>query len=175
LDVPEQLPFAWQVLPIEKHRQMFGDEFGPVYITLHDAIDRQGKKVGDEVMLTASVHTPVDKWLGLSEAEVIAQKSAFTDAVLLEIERVIPTYREHVVLQYAGTPLTYEKFISKVEVGGTPLTVRNSILRPRGVDSGQKNLFIAGERVFPGPGTLSCAWSGYYAARTVAAKFLNSP
>jgi phytoene dehydrogenase-like protein len=166
-----QLPFAWQIVPNQKHATLFGDQHGPVYFTLHSATDANGEVVEDELMMTASVHTNVAQWLDIDKQEYSAQKQRFTDAMLSELEKVCPKIRQHVRKIYSGSPLTYRKFIGKVEVGGTPLTVKHAILRARGVDGGQKGLFYVGEQVFPGPGTLSCALSGFYAARAILHQF----
>jgi phytoene dehydrogenase-like protein len=167
----DQLPFAWQVVPERSHASIFGDQHGPVYFTLHCATDANGERIQDELMLTASVHTNVSQWLSLDKLQYETKKQRFTEAMLTELEKVCPAIRNHMLNIYSGSPLTYRKFIGKVEVGGAPLTVKNAILQARGVDGGEKGLFYVGEQVFPGPGTLSCALSGFYAARAILHQF----
>jgi phytoene dehydrogenase-like protein len=89
-----------------------------------------------------------------------------TEEILAEIGKVIPV-KENLLFAEAGTPLTYERYIGKRAVGGFPLTVRNAITKPKSVRSSPPQLYIVGEQVFPGPGTLSSALSGYYAARSI--------
>jgi phytoene dehydrogenase-like protein len=88
------------------------------------------------------------------------------EEILAEIGKVIPV-KENLLFAEAGTPLTYKRYIGKKAVGGFPLTVRNAITKPKSVRSSLPQLYIAGEQNFPGPGTLSSALSGYYAARSI--------
>ncbi len=167
LRIEKDLPFAWQIVPNPEHSQLFGDEFGPVYFTMHESRDVNGNVVAGEGMLTASVHTSLEQWRGLDKAAYLQRKQAFTDAILVELARALPHAQERLQTLYSGSPMTYDKYIGKFSVGGRPLTVKNAILSPKGCRTAIDSLFLAGEQVFPGPGTLSCALSGFYAARAI--------
>lgn len=160
------LPFAYQIAIPPKLARLFGDEHGPLYVTFHETIDRNGREVGDEITMTASIHTNPENWLSYSREEYKQKKEQLLQVVLAEIEKVI-SVKEHLLYAEAGTPLTYEKFVGKAEVGGFPLTVQNAILKPKSIRSSLPNLYIVGEQAFPGPGTLSSALSGYFAARAI--------
>lgn len=165
------LPYAWQIVPRSEHSKLFGDEHGPVYFTLHPLLDAERVVMPDELLLTASVHTDLKQWTDLDKPSYQDKKHQFTNAIFEEFERVLPGIRQHVKHVHSGSPLTYRKFIGKVEVGGTPLTVRNAIFQPQSMYTSMSNLYTVGERVFPGPGTLSCALSGFYAARAIMHAF----
>jgi phytoene dehydrogenase-like protein len=107
-------------------------------------------------------------WRELDQTQYARLKDEFVAAMTTEIEKVLPSFRIHTRVLHSGSPLTYGKYIGKVEVGGTPLTVRNALLSPNSLYSGHAGLYFAGEKVFPGPGTLSAGLSGFYAARAVA-------
>ncbi len=169
--IEEPLPFAWQIVPNPEHSQLFGDEFGPVYFTMHESRDANGDVVAGEVMLTASVHTSLQQWRGLDKVSYLQRKQAFTDAILNEFAKVIPHAKECLQTLYSGSPMTYDKFIGKFSVGGRPLTVKHAMRSPKGYRTAIDSLFLAGEQVFPGPGTLSCALSGFYAARAIIKRF----
>ncbi|QJC51611.1 FAD-dependent oxidoreductase [Paenibacillus albicereus] len=155
------LPFAWQIKPSPANAALIGDLEGPVYATLHPEED-------GERLLTVSAHAPAAGWTGLQRSEYAARKRELSRALREEAARVVPALRGMgEPAGEAGTPATYERFIGKARVGGTPMTVREAILRPRGLFSGQPRLYLAGESVYPGPGTLSSALSGGYAARAV--------
>jgi phytoene dehydrogenase-like protein len=160
------LPFAYQIVIHPELAQLFGDEHGPLYVTFHETIDRNGQNVEDEITMTASIHTNPENWLSYSKEEYKQKKEQLLQVVLAEIENAIPV-KEHLHYAEAGTPLTYKKFIGKAEVGGFPLTVKNAILKPKSIRSSLPNLYIVGEQAFPGPGTLSAALSGYFAARAI--------
>ena len=160
------LPFAYQIVPDPKHAALFGDEHGPVYVTFHRSMDATGTPMVGEIMMTASVHTPPDAWIFDSKESYRAKKEQVAQAMLDEIDKVIPV-KKHMMRLDAGTPATYKTYIGKSEVGGFPLTVANAITKPRGVRGSAPQLYVTGEQVFPGPGTLSAALSGYYAARAI--------
>lgn len=160
------LPFAAQIVPDKKQTVLYTDGHGPVYVTFQPAYNRKNERVEDELMMTCSIHTQSEQWKSLSDSEYLQKKNRVMEAMLEEIQRVFPI-QDYVLLSEAGTPLTYEKYIGKTEVGGFPMTVRNAILKPKSVRSSLSNFYIAGEQSFPGPGTLSSALSGYHTARAM--------
>ncbi|WOV84919.1 NAD(P)/FAD-dependent oxidoreductase [Sporosarcina jeotgali] len=160
------LPFAAQIVPDKKQTILYTDGHGPVYVTFQPAYNRKNERVEDELLMTCSIHTQSEQWNSLSDGEYLQKKNRVMEAMLEEIQRVFPI-QDYVLSSEAGTPLTYEKYIGKTEVGGFPLTVRNALLKPKSVRSPLSNFYIVGEQSFPGPGTLSSALSGYHAARAM--------
>jgi phytoene dehydrogenase-like protein len=161
-----KLPFAYQIVPSLDSPSLRANTHGPVYVTFNHSVDPKGDLVEGEVMMTVSLHTELERWPGYKEEEYKRIKERVTEEILTEIERVIPV-KENLLFAEAGTPLTYERYIGKRAVGGFPLTVRNAITKPKSVRSSLPQFYIVGEQVFPGPGTLSSALSGYYAARSI--------
>ncbi|WP_176560313.1 phytoene desaturase family protein [Brevibacillus dissolubilis] len=172
------LPFAYQMIPSADHARLWGDPHGPVYMTIHPRCDvpqnQQASESGlagvsspDSLLITVSVHSPAKQWLGLSKEAYSSLKKEVTEAILTECERVLPDLRESLLSCHTGTPATYQRYVGKAQVGGRPLTVQNAVLFPRGARGEHKQLFYAGENRFPGPGTLSAALSGYFAARAI--------
>ncbi|RDI37996.1 phytoene desaturase family protein [Falsibacillus pallidus] len=159
-------PFAYQIVPSLDSPSLRANTHGPVYVTFNHSVDRKGEWVEGEVMMTVSLHTNLEKWSKYTEDEYKRIKEQVTEEILTEIGKVIPV-KENLLFAEAGTPLTYERYIGKRAVGGYPLTVRNAITKPKSVRSSLPQLYIVGEQVFPGPGTLSSALSGYYAARSI--------
>ncbi|MGM0844923.1 MAG: phytoene desaturase family protein [Bacillota bacterium] len=160
------LPFSYQIVPAFDFSSFVKNTHGPVYVTLHNTQDMKGNSVNEEVTMTVSLHTDPDVWSTFSKEKYREVKERLTEEILSEIEKVIPV-REHLIFAEAGTPLTYKRYIGKTAVGGFPLTVKNAITKPKSVRSSLPQFYIAGEQVFPGPGTLSSALSGYYAARSI--------
>ncbi|WP_028596461.1 phytoene desaturase family protein [Paenibacillus assamensis] len=162
----KSLPFAFQIVPGIQLSQMLGDEYGPVYATIQTSVNHKGEHVAGEYTLTVSTHTRVNVWTLHSGAAYEAKKEQVAELLLDELERVIAV-RPYIRSKDAGTPETYERYIGKRYVGGAPLTVEHAIRQPRSVRTLLPGYFHVGEQVFPGPGTLSSALSGYYAARAV--------
>jgi len=160
------LPFAYQIVPSPEHYQLSKVAHGPLYVTFQDSVDGNGDCISNEVTMTMSVHTDYKTWLSLTKEEYNNIKNQLKNELIHEVNRVIPI-KEEILFAEAGTPLTYKKFIGKAEVGGFPLTVASAIMNPKSVRSSLPHFFIVGEQVFPGPGTLSSALSGYYAARAI--------
>lgn len=160
------LPFAIQIVPEKEQTLLYSDGHGPVYVTFQPAYNRQQERVEDEIMMTCSIHTQSKRWEQLSKEDYQEKKSHLTTVMLEEIQKVFPV-EDYLLYSESGTPLTYEKYIGKTEVGGFPLTVRNAILQPKSVRTSLPHFYIAGEQAFPGPGTLSSALSGYHTARAI--------
>jgi len=116
--------------------------------------------------MTISIHTDYKIWLSLSKEEYRDLKNQLNNELIHVVDQIIPI-KDKILFAEAGTPLTYKKFIGKAEVGGFPLTVENAIMKPKSVRTSLPHFFIVGEQVFPGPGTLSSALNGYYAARAI--------
>lgn len=165
----EQLPFAYQIHLDEKKQQQIGVH-GPLYVTLSQALNRKNEVVPEEITLTASVHVLAKEWADLDGVAYDLKKSQIHEALMLEINQLFSKLDDILIRAESGTPQTYLTYIGKSGVGGTPLTVKQAILFSKGPRTKFPGYYIAGEMVFPGPGTLSAALSGYYAARAVMNK-----
>ncbi|TYS17141.1 FAD-dependent oxidoreductase [Rossellomorea vietnamensis] len=161
-----EFPFAYQIVPHFDFSSLVKNTHGPVYATFHSTQDMKGNLVEGEVTMTVSLHTHPNIWSTYSEEKYKELKERLKEEILNEIDRVIPV-RKNLLFAETGTPLTYERYIGKTAVGGFPLTVKNAVLKPKSVRSSLPQLYIVGEQVFPGPGTLSSTLSGYYAARSI--------
>lgn len=162
----KKLPFAYQIVPKPDNPIILKEEAGPLYVTFHDSLNKDWETVAGEVIMSASIHTNPKEWLSCTKEEYKIKKEKVKNAILLEIEKVLPL-KEYLIYAEAGTPLTYQRYTGKSYVGGTSLTVKNAVLKPKGNRSSFPQFYNAGERVFPGPGTLSSALSGYYASRAI--------
>lgn len=160
------LPFAYQIVPTRDQQKALNNTHGPIYVTIHESRDRSGNQVEGEVMMTVSVHTDISIWKGNTKEQYTFEKNQLSNNILDIVDTILPI-KSNLETADAGTPLTYQKYIGKAEVGGFPLDVVTAIRKPKSFRTKHQNLFIVGEQVFPGPGTLSSALSGYYAARAI--------
>lgn len=144
---------------------------GPLYITFHPgeaAEGDSGAPAGDHaIRITVSAHTRPHDWLNLPKAMYHERKQRYLQDMFERIDRRLPHFSEHMVTCSMGTPLTYARYLNKAWVGGVPLTVANAISQPRGPKTSWPRWYLAGDTVFPGPGMLSAALSGFFAARSI--------
>lgn len=160
-------PFAYQI--VSDNPQLETYCHNPIYATFHES-QSGGEDHSDEVLLSISVHTDERRWIPLSKEDYKKEKDFLMDLLMQEVEKVFP-YKKHLIFAEAGTPVTYKRFVGKTKVGGFPLTVKNAVWKPRSFRSKFPNWYIVGEHVFPGPGTLSAALSGFYASRAIIKEY----
>ncbi|PZA08745.1 MULTISPECIES: NAD(P)/FAD-dependent oxidoreductase [unclassified Meiothermus] len=157
------LPAA-AVPPGPPYRQWAG-EGEWVFVSLSEPEDPLRGPPGVRV-LSASVHTPLEAWRGLSEEEYAARKRAWQDRVMRQVERLIPGFREAAILLLAGSPRTYARYTSRQEgwVGGYPQVHPLRTPSPR---TPLANLWRVGETVFPGQSVPAVAMGGVRVAGLV--------
>lgn len=165
-----KLPFALQIVFAKQQPFLSLYGHGPVYVTFQPAYDQKNELIENEIMMTCSIHADAKQWEQLSKETYKETKKELAAEMFAEIQKVLPV-EDYLLYSEAGTPLTYNTYIGKSEVGGFPLTVKNAITRPKSVQSKLPQLYIAGEQSFPGPGTLSSALSGSHIARKVMKKW----
>ena len=166
----KKLPFALQIVFGKEQPALSLYGHGPVYVTFQPAYDQNNDLIDNEVMMTCSIHADAVQWEKLTKEQYKDIKKKLTEEMLTEIQKVLKV-EDYLLYSEAGTPLTYNTYIGKSEVGGFPLTVRNAITRPKSIKSSLPQLYIAGEQSFPGPGTLSSALSGSHIARAIMKKW----
>jgi C-3',4' desaturase CrtD len=118
--------------------------------------------------ITISTHVQPNQFFNLNQDDYREQKQALEFRILQRLETVFPGFTDHIVLLESGTPRTFERFTlhSLGRVGGIPQMPHSANFNAIHHTSGLPGLFLAGETIFPGQGTLGVAVSGFNAART---------
>ncbi len=122
---------------------------------------------------TVTTHTNVQQWWDLAdEAAYEARKVEYTDAILSNIERVIPGFRAGITLTLPGTPITYQFYTGRYRgmVGGFPQT---SLLRARSPLTGIANVRLVGDSIFPGQSTAGVTLGAMRVAADVERRFAS--
>ncbi|MBB3037078.1 phytoene desaturase family protein [Hoyosella altamirensis] len=104
----------------------------------------------------------------------LATKDAVTDILIDLAEEVIPGFREHIVWQEAGTPITQERYTHSTAGGsyGIEMNLRQiGPMRPA-PKTDIKGLYLAGASMGWGPGVEGVMLSGVGAAGAVVSKDL---
>lgn len=155
---------ASAVPPGAYYRQWAG-EGDWVFLSLSDPGDTL-RGSPDIRVLSASVHTRLADWQGLSKEVYQAQKMAWQERVVRQVERLIPGFRESAALILGATPRTYQFYTRRQDgwVGGYPQVHPLRTPSPRTPFS---NLWRVGETIFPGQSVPAVAMSGERVAALV--------
>ena len=118
--------------------------------------------------VTISTHVRAGDWFNLSETDYKAKKAAFANRILHRLEELFPGFNAGIVHLETGTPRTFQGFTlhGMGRVGGIPQTISSANFHAIHHDSGVAGLYLAGETVFPGQGTLGVSVSGFNAYRS---------
>jgi C-3',4' desaturase CrtD len=117
--------------------------------------------------MTISTHTRVEPWLAIDdEREYQERKAALAQRLLDSAIATVPGLRGNVVFWEASTPRSFRRWIGRAEgrVGGVSQTRANANLRTLSARTGVPGLFVCGDTVFPGQGTIGVTLSGLTAA-----------
>lgn len=122
--------------------------------------------------VTISTHSEAQHWK--TKEKYDATRSMLTERMLEAIEAVVPGFRDAIVHMETGAPKGWEGFTGRPNgfVGGFPQTLDASLFNSVSHHSGLPNLYICGDHVFPGGGTIGAATSGIHAARSIAERRL---
>lgn len=120
--------------------------------------------------ITVSTHVDARRWMALGEdpQAYAAAKSVFAERLLDRVQIALPDVRGGIEVFHAGTPRTFHRYTRRAEgaVGGLPQTLAHANFAAASHRTDVPGLFLAGDTVFPGQGTLGVAVSGFIAARS---------
>jgi len=122
--------------------------------------------------LTVSTHTRVEPWWALADRAAYAERKAYyAERLLAAAELAVPDLRSRIAFTDVGTPRSFLRWTGRVEgrVGGVPQTRGGANFAARSHRVGPPGLFICGDTVFPGQGTIGVTLSGINAARDARA------
>ena len=124
--------------------------------------------------ITISTHVHAQDWQHLERDAYQAKKRELERRITDRLETLWPGFNANIVHLETGTPRTFEKFTlhSLGRVGGVPQTPKAANFHAQHHTSGIPGLYLAGETIFPGQGTIGVAVSGFNAYRA-ARRFLN--
>ncbi len=123
--------------------------------------------------ISLSTHTRAAGWYS---GDVARRREALQSTMLCAVEQVIPCVRERAMVVRNATPRTFERFTQRPGgyVGGLIQRPSNVALFAAG-HRPEPGLFLAGDHVFPGQGTVGVALSGINAYRDVAESLGRKP
>jgi C-3',4' desaturase CrtD len=159
---------------IAEHHQIITEMEGPLgegrslFVSMSPIWD-QGRAPQGKRAVTITTHTAVQQWWDLLARDPEAygaKKETYTERILEAVNQSIPRFKESIVLNMAGSPVTYNTFTGrhKGTVGGFPQV---SLLKARGPRTGLSNLRLVGDSIFPGQSTAGVTLGGMRVAADV--------
>lgn len=110
---------------------------------------------------TMSTHTDPADWSDLSAQSRAAKKAEYADRMLTALGRALPDAPASLLHAEYGTPRSFARYTRRHlgAVGGPPVSRRNSNFLAVGSDVLGPGLWIVGDSVFPGQGTMAVVLS----------------
>ncbi len=126
--------------------------------------DRQMAPLGKR-SITISTHTDPLRWWERDAYD--NKKNMLTQHILQRIHETFPLTNVHV--QLIGTPVTFARFTHRAfgKVGGYISNGPFSLLSTYAPQTNVEGLWLCGDTVFPGAGSLGCALSGWIVADAI--------
>lgn len=168
--LPKDVHVYEQVTDLEPHRAA-----GNCLVSISPAWDRSRSPKGKRA-ITVSTHVDAATWLAHARNKEVyrQEKQRFETILLDQVEKALPNVRAGIEVMMSGSPRTFYNFTRRDggRVGGIPQTLAAANFAAPSHRSDVRGLYLAGDTVFPGQGTLGVSVSGYNAARS-AARFLR--
>lgn len=169
--LPKDVHFFEQVTDTERHH-----DADNLLISISPAWDRSRAPEGKRA-ITVSTHVNAKHWMALAEdkEKYTKAKRELEQKLLNQIERALPNISNGIEVMMSGSPRTFKNFTLRTggTVGGFPQTLQNANFAAPSHRTDIRGLFLAGDTIFPGQGTLGVTVSGFNAARS-AARLLGS-
>lgn len=163
--------------PLPEFRQLssgFGMDEGHHFFMSASRADDALRAPDGFQTVTVSTHSNPAYWQAVEDYE--AMREELSERMLALIEQHIPGFRESIVHFESGAPRAWEHYTGRPNgyVGGFPQTLDAALFKALSHHSGLPQLFLTGDHIFPGGGTIGVAASGIHCARSVSGKKLLS-
>jgi C-3',4' desaturase CrtD len=155
--VPDDAPLFHQVLQAFDRPIHDGNN---VLISL-SPVEDDGYGPPDVRVATLSTHTAPGDWTGLDRQSYGAKKDEYRARLLAALRRALPEAPDHLRHAEFATPRSFARYTHRAAgaVGGPPVRRRNSNLLAVGSDVFGPGLWVVGDSVFPGQGTMATVLS----------------
>ncbi|MHA7139253.1 FAD-dependent oxidoreductase [Rossellomorea arthrocnemi] len=166
--LPGSLPFFQQICTSPAGNMTEGDQ---LFLSLSHPRDRQRAPEGFRT-LTVSTHTNLSHWD--TKVKYDSYKETLQMKMIDAIETVIPSIRDSLVDLYPGAPKAWERFTSRPSgiVGGFPQTNDHALFNSLSHHTDLENVWVCGDSVFPGAGTIGVSVSGYHVFHSITGRSL---
>ncbi|WLR52946.1 FAD-dependent oxidoreductase [Bacillus tianshenii] len=161
--VPNNMPVFQQVMLTEDGSMSEGDHLFVSISAQHDCLRApQGFRT-----LTASTHTDLSKWK--TKEKYDRKNVELAEKMKQGLRTVLPQLDEGLELWITGGPRAWERFTKRPHgmVGGFGQSPAHSLFNSLSHRSGIDGLWLCGDSIFPGAGTIGVSVSGYHVYRSI--------
>ena len=144
---------------------------GHAFISLSQAGDLTRAPEGCRT-LTMSCHIPLGQFTRDDRRMYDRQVEAMQEKFETILEREFPGFQDHVIERHPGGPGAWVRYTSRPDggVGGYPQLPSTSLFRAASFRTGIADLYVIGDTVFPGAGTIGATTSAIHVARQLGVK-----
>jgi C-3',4' desaturase CrtD len=128
------------------------------------------RRPGGPRVVSVSTHTAAARWWRMDRGRYAEEKARYQERLLDACERAYPGFRAGLCFAAVATPRTFAEYTHRSGglVGGLNHTRRRSLLGAVSHRAGLPGLYLCGDSVFPGQGTIGVTLSGINAWRSCA-------
>lgn len=122
--------------------------------------------------VTISTHTDLQKWK--TKEQYDSYRELMKNRILEAVELYYPGFRDAIDVLEDGAPRGWENYTLRTEgyVGGFAQTPWHALFGAASHRSGLPGLYLCGDHIFPGGGTIGVTTSGLHVARSITKKRL---
>ncbi|PFA70753.1 FAD-dependent oxidoreductase [Bacillus sp. AFS015802] len=166
--LPDTLPLFSQICTSPAGNMTEGDH---LFLSLSHPNDRKRAPEGFRTM-TVSTHTKLENWN--TKEKYDSYKVTLQEKMMEALETIIPFLRDGLADTYPGAPGAWERFTGRPGgiVGGFPQTVDHALFNSLSHRTPLENIWMCGDSVFPGAGTIGVSVSGYHVFHSITGKKL---
>jgi len=126
----------------------------------------------DVRVATLSTHVKPEEWTGLDQSAHQRLKGFYRSRFHEALNRALPGVETALVHEEIGTPRSFQRYVRRRSgaVGGPPASRANSLFRAVGSDILGDGLWLVGDSVFPGQGTMAVALSAIRVIERITGK-----
>ncbi len=126
---------------------------------------------------TMSTHVRPADWWGLDRPAYEARKAEYSGRMLRALGQALPGAPESLVHAEFATPRSFARYTRRTQgaVGGPPVSRRNSNMMAVSPDRLGPGLWLVGDSVFPGQGTMAVVLSAMRVIERISGRPWQSP
>ncbi|MRX73367.1 FAD-dependent oxidoreductase [Bacillus lacus] len=162
--IPDHFPL-FQILLGEVSDSMA--EGSHIFVSTSEAGDNKRAPAGYRT-LTVSTHTDLKRWS--TKEEYDKNKEAVTAKMMALLETALPGVEKNLIMKITGAPRAWERFTGRKGgmVGGYPQNHQHALFKSLSHRTGIPGIWLCGDSVFPGAGTIGVSVSGYHVYRSIS-------